>query len=44
MASSNSELMNAIYAIGNQISKSVEEKDTDIYMDTAKITRRITKE
>ena len=44
MASSNSELMNAIYSIGNQISKSVEEKDTDIYMDTAKITRRITKE
>lgn len=41
---SNSGVMNAIYSIGNQISKSVEEKNTDIYMDTAKVTRRITKE
>ena len=44
IASTNSELINAIFSIGNQISKSVDEKNTDIYMDTAKVTRRITKE
>ena len=44
LESSNSGVVNAIFAIGNQISKTVEEKNTDIYMDTAKITRRITKE
>lgn len=42
--SSNANVVNAIYSIGNQISKTVNEKNTDIYMDTAKITRRITKE
>lgn len=44
LESSNSGVVNAIFAIGNQISKTVEEKNTDIYMDTTKITRRITKE
>lgn len=41
---SNANVVNAIYSIGNQISKTVNEKNTDIYMDTAKVTRRITKE
>lgn len=44
IANNNTELINAIFSIGNQISKSVDEKDTNIYMDTAKVTRRITKE
>lgn len=43
MQSANMEVVNAIYAIGNQISKTVEEKDTDIYMDGDKMTRKITK-
>ena len=44
MEDANSSVINAIFAIGNQISKSVDEKNMDIYMDTAKVTRRITKE
>ena len=44
MEDANTSIINAIFAIGNQISKSVEEKNMDIYMDTAKVTRRITKE
>ena len=44
MEDANASLINAIFAIGNQISKSVEEKNMDVYMDTAKVTRRITKE
>lgn len=43
MQSANMEVVNAIYAIGNQISKTVEEKDTDVYMDGDKMTRKITK-
>lgn len=41
---SNSGVMNAVYSIGNQISKTIDEKNTDIYMDTTKVSRRITKE
>ena len=44
MEDANASLINAIFAIGNQISKSVDDKNMDIYMDTAKVTRRITKE
>lgn len=44
MEDANTSIINAIFAIGNQISKSVEEKNMDVYMDTAKVTRRITKE
>ena len=44
MQLANQDLINAIYTIGNQISKSVDEKDTNLYMDTAKVTRRITRE
>lgn len=44
MQSANQGLINAIYSIGNQISKSVDEKDTNLYMDTVKVTRRITRE
>lgn len=44
MEDANVSIINAIFAIGNQISKSVDDKNMDIYMDTAKVTRRITKE
>lgn len=44
MEDANVSLINAIFAIGNQISKSVDDKNMDVYMDTAKVTRRITKE
>ena len=44
MEDANASLINAIFAIGNQISKSVDDKNVDVYMDTAKVTRRITKE
>lgn len=44
MEDANTSIINAIFAIGNQISKSVDDKNMDIYMDTAKVTRRITKE
>ena len=44
MEDANASIINAIFAIGNQISKSVDDKNMDIYMDTAKVTRRITKE
>ena len=44
MEDANASLINAIFAIGNQISKSVDDKNMDVYMDTAKVTRRITKE
>ena len=44
MQLANQDLINAIYTIGNQISKSVDDKDTNLYMDTAKVTRRITRE
>ena len=44
MEDANASIINAIFAIGNQISKSVDDKNMDVYMDTAKVTRRITKE
>lgn len=44
MEDANASLINAIFTIGNQISKSVDDKNMDVYMDTAKVTRRITKE
>ena len=44
MEDANASIINAIFTIGNQISKSVDDKNMDIYMDTAKVTRRITKE
>ena len=44
MEDANASLINAIFAIGNQISKSVDNKNMDVYMDIAKVTRRITKE
>lgn len=44
MEDANASLINAIFAIGNQISKSVDDKNMDVYMDIAKVTRRITKE
>lgn len=43
MEDANSEVVNAIYAIGNQLTKTIEEKDTDVYMDGDKVTRKITK-
>lgn len=43
MGEANEEVVNAIYAIGNQLTKTIEDKDTDIYMDGDKMTRKITK-
>lgn len=40
--SANVAVVNAIYSIGNQISKSVNDKDTDVYMDGELVTKRIT--
>ena len=39
----NSGVINAIFAIGNQITKAVDDKDMDVYMDTDKVTRQVTK-
>lgn len=39
----NSGVINAIYAIGNQITKAVDDKDMDVYMDADKVTRQVTK-
>lgn len=39
----NSGVINAIFAIGNQITKAVDDKDMDVYMDADKVTRQITK-
>ena len=33
-----------MFAIGNQIVKAIEDKDTNVYMDTTKVTRKITRE
>ena len=43
MGEANEEVVNAIYAIGNQLTKTIEDKDTDVYMDGDKVTRKITK-
>lgn len=43
MAEANDDVVNAIYAIGNQLTKTIEDKDTNVYMDSAKVTRKITK-
>lgn len=40
---SNMNLINAIYAIGNQITKAVDDKDMDVYMDADRVTRQVTK-
>ncbi len=40
--SANVAVVNAIYSIGNQISKSVNDKNTDVYMDGELVTKRIT--
>ena len=39
----NSGVINAIFAIGNQITKAVDDKDMDVYMDADKVTRQVTK-
>ena len=39
----NSGVINAIFAIGNQITKAVDDKDMDVYMDADKVTRKVTK-
>lgn len=43
MENANLGVINAIYAIGNQISKTVEDKDSNVYMDGDILTRKITK-
>lgn len=40
---SNMNLINAIYSIGNQITKAVDDKDMDVYMDADRVTRQVTK-
>ena len=40
----NESVVNAVFAIGNQIVKAIEDKDTNVYMDTTKVTRKITRE
>ena len=37
-------IINAIYAMASMLNKTIEEKDTDIYMDSTKVTRKISKE
>ena len=43
VSEANTEVVNAIYAIGNQITKAVDDKDMDVYMDADKVTRKVTK-
>lgn len=43
VSEANMEVVNAIYAIGNQITKAVDDKDMDVYMDTDKVTRKVAK-
>lgn len=43
VSEANVEVVNAIYAIGNQITKAVDDKDMDVYMDADKVTRQVTK-
>lgn len=42
MESANNAVVNAVYSIGNQISKAVEDKDSNVYMDGDKMTKKIT--
>lgn len=43
VSEANMEVVNAIYAIGNQITKAVDDKDMDVYMDADRVTRQVTK-
>lgn len=43
VSEANMEVVNAIYAIGNQITKAVDDKDIDVYMDADRVTRQVTK-
>lgn len=43
MENANLGVINAIYAIGNQISKTVEDKDSNVYMDGDVVARKVTK-
>ena len=42
MESANNAVVNAVYSIGNQISKAVEDKDSNVYIDGDKMTKKIT--
>lgn len=44
MEGANAGVINAVMAMGSQITKAIEEKDTNVYMDTTKVTRKVTKE
>lgn len=44
MEQANMGVINAIYAMASMLNKTIEEKDTDIYMDSTKVTRKISKE
>ena len=44
MREANLDLINAVFSMGNKISKSVEDKNLDVYMDTTKVTRKISRE
>lgn len=41
MEEANAGVINAVMAIGSQIIKTVEDKDTDVYMDATKVTRKV---
>ena len=44
MREANLDLINAVFSMGTKISKAVEDKDLDVYMDTTKVTRKISRE
>ena len=44
MREANLDLINAVFSMGNKISKAVEDKNLDVYMDTTKVTRKISRE
>lgn len=41
MENANAGVINAIMAMGEQVTKAVEEKDTNVYMDATKLTRKV---
>lgn len=44
MREANLDLINAVFSMGTKISKAVEDKNLDVYMDTTKVTRKISRE
>ena len=44
MEEANNSVVNAVMAMGSMITKAVQDKDTDIYLDNAKVSRKISQE